>query len=190
VCLTSLTGVELFCGSRQVSPARIGLTGGAHRPDRCRSVRIEFCVPLRSRVCEVGSWFLGPVALQWLRGLGQLGSMSETCVGSRVHLVGPSISFEKNFYWTCHNGAVTSVKSAEMPAAISAPTFTTTAITAPTKQPQVATTTTTNKSSQASLQLTHELGGYIRRMRLRAPTENVKNITNTKNVRLSLRVTP
>jgi hypothetical protein len=27
-----------------------------------------------------------------------LGSESETCVGSRVHLVGVSISFEKNFY--------------------------------------------------------------------------------------------
>jgi hypothetical protein len=27
-----------------------------------------------------------------------LGSESETCVGSRVHLVGASISFEKNFY--------------------------------------------------------------------------------------------
>jgi hypothetical protein len=73
VCLTGLTGVELFCGSRQVSPAGTGLTGGAHRPDRCRSVRLEFCVSLRSRVFEVGSWFLGPVALQWLRGLGQLG---------------------------------------------------------------------------------------------------------------------
>jgi hypothetical protein len=73
VCCTGLPGVELFCGSRQVSTAGTGLTDGAHRPDRCRSVRLEFCVPLRSRVCEVGSWFLGPVALQWLRGLGQLG---------------------------------------------------------------------------------------------------------------------
>jgi hypothetical protein len=27
-----------------------------------------------------------------------LGSESETCVGSRVHLVGVSISFEKNLY--------------------------------------------------------------------------------------------
>jgi hypothetical protein len=36
VCFTSLAGVELFCGSRQVSPAGAGLTGGAHRPDRCR----------------------------------------------------------------------------------------------------------------------------------------------------------
>jgi hypothetical protein len=31
-------------------------------------------------------------------GLVNLGSESETCVGSRVHLVGVSISFEKNFY--------------------------------------------------------------------------------------------
>jgi hypothetical protein len=31
-------------------------------------------------------------------GLTNLGSESETCVGSRFHLVGVSISFEKNFY--------------------------------------------------------------------------------------------
>jgi hypothetical protein len=31
-------------------------------------------------------------------GLANLGSESETWVGSRVHLVGVSISFEKNFY--------------------------------------------------------------------------------------------
>jgi hypothetical protein len=31
-------------------------------------------------------------------GLTNLGSESETCVGSRVHLVGVSIYFEKNFY--------------------------------------------------------------------------------------------
>jgi hypothetical protein len=31
-------------------------------------------------------------------GLANLGSESETCVGSRVHLVGVSISFEKIFY--------------------------------------------------------------------------------------------
>jgi hypothetical protein len=30
--------------------------------------------------------------------LANLGSESETCVGSRVRLVGVSISFEKNFY--------------------------------------------------------------------------------------------
>jgi hypothetical protein len=43
------------------------------RSDRCRSVRLEFGVPLRSRVREVCCWFLGLVALQWLCGLGQLG---------------------------------------------------------------------------------------------------------------------
>jgi hypothetical protein len=47
---------------------------------------------------KVVCWFLGPVALQWFFGLGNLGSESETCVGSRVRLVGISISFEKNFY--------------------------------------------------------------------------------------------
>jgi hypothetical protein len=31
-------------------------------------------------------------------GLANLGSKSETCVGSRVHLVGASISFKKNIY--------------------------------------------------------------------------------------------
>jgi hypothetical protein len=46
-----------------------------------------------------------------------------------------------------HDGAVTSVTSAEMPAPITAPTITTTAITAPTKRPQATTATITNKSS-------------------------------------------
>jgi hypothetical protein len=31
-------------------------------------------------------------------GLANLGSESEKCVGSRVHLVGVSMSFEKNVY--------------------------------------------------------------------------------------------
>jgi hypothetical protein len=31
-------------------------------------------------------------------GLANVGSESETCVGRRVHLVGVSILFEKNFY--------------------------------------------------------------------------------------------
>jgi hypothetical protein len=78
---TDLTGVLYRpdrCGaalwkSLGFSPVGTGLTGCAHRPDRCRSVRLEFCVLLRSRVFEVGSWFLDPVALKWLRGLGQLG---------------------------------------------------------------------------------------------------------------------
>jgi hypothetical protein len=44
-------------------------------------------------------WFLGPVALQRLRGLGQLGWLSRRRVlSSRVRLVGVSISFKKNFY--------------------------------------------------------------------------------------------
>jgi hypothetical protein len=34
---------------------------------------LEVGVPLRSRVYEVGSSFLGSVALQWLRGHGQFG---------------------------------------------------------------------------------------------------------------------
>jgi hypothetical protein len=71
--------------------AETSLTGVLHRPDRCGaflwkspsftsrdrsdrwwSVDSRFGVPLRSRVGEVESWFLGAVALQWLRGLGQL----------------------------------------------------------------------------------------------------------------------
>jgi hypothetical protein len=50
--------------------------------------------------------------------------------------------------------------------------------------------TITNKSSRASLRLTHELGGYIRQMCLRAPTENLKNTFNPKIHQLSLSVTP
>jgi hypothetical protein len=74
-CVGSLVHffVVSIYGSSQVPPAGTGLTGGAHRPDRCRSVRLEVGVPLRSWVCEVGCWFLGPVALQWSRGLGKLG---------------------------------------------------------------------------------------------------------------------
>jgi type IV secretory pathway VirJ component len=89
-----------------------------------------------------------------------------------------------------HDGAATSITTAEMPAPITAPTITTTAMTAPTKHPRAATATITNKSSRASLQLTHELGGYVRRMHSRAPTENEKNLTNIKIVRLSLSTTP
>jgi hypothetical protein len=89
-----------------------------------------------------------------------------------------------------HDGAVTFVTLAEMPAPITTPTSTTTTMTAPTKHPRAATATTTNKSSRASLQLTHELGGYIWRMRSCAPTENMKNATNTEINRLSLSATP
>jgi hypothetical protein len=58
------------------------------------------------------------------------------------------------------------------------------------KHPQAITATITHKSSRASLQLTHELGGYIRRMCSCAPIENTKNTINTKIVQLSLSVTP
>jgi hypothetical protein len=98
VCLTGLTGVKPLSGSDQLSPVGAGLTGGAHRSDRCWSVDSRFGVPLRSRVGRlcVGS------QVQWHSsgyvGLANLGSESESCVGSRVHLVGVSISFEKNFY--------------------------------------------------------------------------------------------
>jgi hypothetical protein len=70
VSYTGLTGVGAVLWKFPGFTSRTGLTGGAHRPDQCRSVRLEFGVPLRSRVREVGCWFLGPVALQWLRGLG------------------------------------------------------------------------------------------------------------------------
>jgi hypothetical protein len=92
------TGVEPLSGSHQVSPAGTGLTNGAHRSDRCWSVDSRFGVPLRSQVRRlcVGS------LVQWHSsgyvGLANLGSKSDTCVGSRVHLVGVSISIEKKFY--------------------------------------------------------------------------------------------
>jgi hypothetical protein len=50
--------------------------------------------------------------------------------------------------------------------------------------------TLTNKSSWVSLQLTHELGGYIRWMRSLAPTESMKNTINIEIIRLSLSVIP
>jgi hypothetical protein len=98
VCLTGLTGVEPLSESCSVPPAGTGLTGGAHRSDRCGSVDSRFGFPLRSRVGRlcVGS------QVQWHSsgyvGLTNLCSESETCAGSHVHLVGVSISFEKNFY--------------------------------------------------------------------------------------------
>jgi hypothetical protein len=89
-----------------------------------------------------------------------------------------------------HDRTVTSVTSAEMPAPTTTPTFTTTTKTTPTKHPQATTATISHKSSLASLQLTHELGGYVRRMRSRAPTKNSKNTINTRIVQLSLSVIP
>jgi hypothetical protein len=51
--MTGLTGVEPLSESCPVSPAGTGLTGGAHRSDRCWSVDSRFGVPLRSRVGRV-----------------------------------------------------------------------------------------------------------------------------------------
>jgi hypothetical protein len=42
VRLTGLTGVETLSESCSVSPAGTGLTGGAHRSDRCGSVDSRF----------------------------------------------------------------------------------------------------------------------------------------------------
>jgi hypothetical protein len=55
------------------APTRTGLTGAAHRSDRCSPVVLKLLVLLRSRLGLGGCWFLGSVALQWLCGLGQLG---------------------------------------------------------------------------------------------------------------------
>jgi hypothetical protein len=60
----------------------------------------------------------------------------------------------------------------------------------PDETSKAATATNTNKSSRASLQLNHKLGGYIRRMRSCAPTEDLKNASNTKIHQLSLSATP
>jgi hypothetical protein len=77
----------------------------------------------------------------------------------------------------------------DMPARPTSPAFTTspmTVVTATTtmtttaEHSQDTTATMKLKSPRASLQLTHELRGYIRRMRSRAPTENTENSTNTK----------
>jgi hypothetical protein len=55
-------------------------------------------------------------------------------------------------------------------------------MTTTTQMEQSRTTTATMKfkSPRVSLQLTHGLGGYIRRMRSRAPTKRIKNRMNTK----------
>jgi hypothetical protein len=53
VRLTGLTCVEPLSESCPISPARTGLTGGAHRSDRCWSVDSRFAVSLRSRVGRV-----------------------------------------------------------------------------------------------------------------------------------------
>jgi hypothetical protein len=86
VLSTGLTGVT-------------GLTCTGHRFDRCstgsKPCKFSLCV----LVCFGSEGCLLVPRSSGYVGLANLGSESETCVGSRVRLVGVSISFEKNFYW-------------------------------------------------------------------------------------------
>jgi hypothetical protein len=68
VCLTGLTGVEPLSKSCSVSLAGAGLTGGAHRSDRCWLVDLRFGVLLRSqvgRVCVLVSRSSGTPVATW-----------------------------------------------------------------------------------------------------------------------------
>jgi hypothetical protein len=67
VCCTGLTGVEPLCGSRQVSPAGTGLTGGAHRSDQCWLVdsRLVFRCVLRSEGCVLVPRSSGTPVATW-----------------------------------------------------------------------------------------------------------------------------
>jgi hypothetical protein len=99
VCLTGLTDVEPLSESCSVSPTGTGLTGGAHRSDRCGSVDSRFGVPLRSRVgmlCVLVPRSSGTPVATWAWPTWVVSR--RRVFGSRVHLVGVSISFEKNFY--------------------------------------------------------------------------------------------
>jgi hypothetical protein len=75
-----------------------GLTGAGHRSDRCstgsKPCKFQLCV----LVCFGSEGCLLVPRSSGYVGLANLGSESETCVGSRVRLVGVSISFKKNFY--------------------------------------------------------------------------------------------
>jgi hypothetical protein len=51
---------------------------------------------VRSESCVLAPRSSGTAVATWAWPI--LGSESETCVGSRVHRVGVSISFEKNIY--------------------------------------------------------------------------------------------
>jgi hypothetical protein len=66
VRLIGLTGVEPLSESCPASLAGTGLTGVGQW-----TRGLVFRCVLGSEGCAC--WFLGPVALQWLRGLGQLG---------------------------------------------------------------------------------------------------------------------
>jgi hypothetical protein len=80
-----------FYGSCQVSPAGTSLTGGV---GRCGSswCSAAFSSPWRWLLVPRASSTPVP-AWSWPTRVVEL----ETCVGSRVHLVGASISFKKNF---------------------------------------------------------------------------------------------
>jgi hypothetical protein len=70
VRLTGLTGVEPLSESCPISPVGTGLTGGAHRSDRCWSVDSRFGVPLRSqvgRVCVLVPRSSGTPVATWAR---------------------------------------------------------------------------------------------------------------------------
>jgi hypothetical protein len=70
---------EAFWNACCAAAVATGLTGSAHRSDQCST---------GNKPCKFGCV-----------DLANLGSESETCIGSRVRLVGVSVSFEKNFYW-------------------------------------------------------------------------------------------
>jgi hypothetical protein len=87
------------------------------------------------------------------------------------------------------DGAVISVTSAEIPTPMLRPCHQY-GHNRPDETSKSTMATNTNKSSRASLQLTHELRGYIRRMRSCAPTENLKNTSNPEIHQQSLSITP
>jgi hypothetical protein len=59
---------------RQGAPVGTSLTGEVDRSYRCSPVAARVSFPLLYQVRFGGCWFLGPIALQWLCGLGILGS--------------------------------------------------------------------------------------------------------------------
>jgi hypothetical protein len=68
VCLTGLTGVEPLSESCSVSPAGTGLTGGAHRSDRCGSVTrglVFRCVSRVGRLCVLVPRSSGTPVATW-----------------------------------------------------------------------------------------------------------------------------
>jgi hypothetical protein len=82
--------------------AATGLTGAGHLSDRCSTSSKPCKIPLCELVCfsSEGCMLVPRISstpvTTWSSPTWVV--ESETCVGSRVHLVGVSISFEKNFY--------------------------------------------------------------------------------------------